>query len=109
MASKATPLISFQGTTGALLSPTVLATDHSLLELDGELDALLDQIQDEIEEQGEASAEAMERFRLFCQVRCKDRSDRQVSQGHGDTCRILQEGVGKIRLTYRRIGARARR
>ena len=79
MASKATPLIPFQGTTSAVSSPTLVVADHSLLELDSELDALLDQIQDEIEEQGEASAEAMERFRLFCQVRCKDRSDRQVS------------------------------
>ena len=97
MGSKVTPLIPFQETTSAVSSPTLVVADHSLLELDSELDALLDQIQDEIEEQGEASAEAMERFRLFCQVRCKDRSDRQVSQGHGDTCRILQEGVGKIR------------
>jgi hypothetical protein len=68
MASKATPLIPFQGTTGALSSPTLVAADHSLLELDSELDALLDQIQDEIEEHGEASAEAMERFQVFCQA-----------------------------------------
>jgi Siphovirus Gp157 len=46
----------------------VVATDHSLLELDGELDALLEQIQDEIEEHGEASTEAMERFQVFCQA-----------------------------------------
>ena len=98
MASKATPLIPFQGTTGALSSPTVVATDHSLLELDSELDALLDQIQDEIEEQGEASAEAMERFQLFCQAMDVkiDRIGRFLT-GHGDTCRILQEGVGKVR------------
>jgi hypothetical protein len=70
MASQATltPLIPFQGATGAPSSPSSIATDHSLLELDSELDALLDQIQDEIEEQGEASAEAMERFQLFCQA-----------------------------------------
>ena len=68
MASKATPLIPFQATPGAQSSPTSVATDHSLLDLDGELDALLDQIQDEIEEHGEASAEAMERFQLFCQA-----------------------------------------
>ena len=92
-----TPLIPFQGTTNAVSSPTLVAADHSLLELDSELDALLDQIQDEIEEQGEASAEAMERFQLFCQATgYKDRSDRQVSQDHGDTYRILQEGVGKV-------------
>jgi hypothetical protein len=61
------PLIPFESTTGAPLSPSAVVTDHSLLELDRELDALLDQIQDEIEELGEASAEAMERFQLFCQ------------------------------------------
>src|ERR1700750_1239551 len=68
IATKATPLIAFQTTTVAPLSPTVVATDHSLLELDSELDALLDRIQDEIEEHGEASAEAMERLQLFCQA-----------------------------------------
>src|SRR5260370_20612871 len=67
MASKATPLFPFQAGQGRP-SPTGVATDHSLLELDSELDALLDQIQDEIEEHGEASAEAMERFQLFCQA-----------------------------------------
>src|SRR5277367_3708408 len=68
MATKATPLIAFQATTVAPLSPNAVATDHSLLELDRELDALLDRIQDEIEEQGEASAEAMERLQLFCEA-----------------------------------------
>src|SRR5271170_3229869 len=68
MATKATPLIAFQPTTVGPSSPTAVATDHSLLELDSELDALLDQIQDEIEELGEASAEAMERFQVFCQA-----------------------------------------
>ena len=98
MASKATPLIPFQGTTSAVSSPTLVAADHSLLELDSELDALLDQIQDEIEEHGEASAEAMERFQVFCQAMdVKDRSDRQISTDHGDAGRTLQEGVGKVR------------
>ena len=70
MATKATatPLISFQHSTDAGPSPTSIASDHSLLELDSELDALLDHIQDEIEEQGEASAEAMNRLQLFCQA-----------------------------------------
>jgi len=68
MATKATPLIAFQATTVAPLSPSAVATDHSLLELDCELDALLDQIQDEIDELGEASAEAMERLQLFCEA-----------------------------------------
>jgi Siphovirus Gp157 len=68
MASRATPLIPFQPTTDVLSSPTAVATDHSLLELDSELDALLDQIQDEIEEHGEASAEAMGCLQLFCQA-----------------------------------------
>jgi hypothetical protein len=70
MATKATitSLIPFQPTTGAPPSPTAVAMDHSLLELDSELDALLDRIQDEIEEQGEASAEAMERLQLFCEA-----------------------------------------
>src|SRR5260370_38623432 len=67
MASKATPLFPFQAGQGRP-SPTGVATDHSLLELDSELDALLDQIQDEIEEHGEASAEAMERLQVFCQA-----------------------------------------
>src|ERR1700719_10428 len=67
MASKTTILGPFQSSTVAT-TPTAVATDHSLLELDSELDALLVQIQDEIEEQGEASAEAMERFQLFCQA-----------------------------------------
>ena len=68
MATKTIPLIAFQPGTVAPFSPTAVATDHSLLELDSELDALLDQIQDEIEEQGEASAESMERLQLFCEA-----------------------------------------
>jgi hypothetical protein len=56
MTTQTAPLLAFQPTTGAPSSPTSIATDHSLLELDSELDALLDQIQDEIEEQGEASS-----------------------------------------------------
>jgi hypothetical protein len=68
MATKTTPLVPFQAASEAQPSPTAVAADHSLLELDTELDALLDQIQDEIEEQGEASAEAMARFQLFCQA-----------------------------------------
>ena len=84
MASKATPLIPFQPTTG----PTVVATDHSLLELDSELDALLDQTQDEIEDHGEATAEAMERLQLFSQAmvmetraeHCKKESARYVAR-----------------------------
>jgi hypothetical protein len=62
------PLIAFQPTTGAPSSPTSIATDHSLLELDNELDALLDQIQDEIEEQGEAGAEGMKRFQRLIEL-----------------------------------------
>ena len=96
MATQTTPPLAFQPTTGAPSSPTSIATEHSLLELDSELDALLDQIQDEIEEQGEASAEAMERFQLFC--RAMDvKIDRQISTDHGDARRILQEGVGTVR------------
>jgi Siphovirus Gp157 len=70
MASQAilTPLSPVQPASGAPSSPTSIATDHSLLELDSDLDGLLDQIQDEIEERGEASAEAMERLQLFCQA-----------------------------------------
>jgi Siphovirus Gp157 len=63
-----TPLSPVQPASGAPSSPTSIATDHSLLELDSDLDGLLDQIQDEIEERGEASAEAMERLQLFCQA-----------------------------------------
>ena len=99
MATKATatPLISFQHSTDAEPSPTSIASDHSLLELDSELDALLDHIQDEIEEQGEASVEAMDRLQLFCQAMDVkvDRIGRflRVMETRADYCRK----VGKVR------------
>jgi hypothetical protein len=68
MAAHATPLIPFQPAIEAEPSPSAVAAEHSLLELDTELDALLDRIEDEIEERGEASADAMARFQLFCQA-----------------------------------------
>jgi hypothetical protein len=88
MASKATPLISFQEATSAVSSPALVATDHSLLELDSELDAPLDQIQDEIEEQGEASAEAMEeRFQWLCQAMDAPYAAGQLGEPNGGvTC-----------------------
>src|SRR5258708_2595637 len=103
MASKATPLIPFQGATGAPSSPTSIAADHSLLELDGELDALLDQVQDEIEEQGEASAEAMERFQLFCQA-----MDVKIDR-IGRFLRIMETRAEHCKKQSARSDARAKR
>jgi hypothetical protein len=103
MATKATPLIAFQATTVAPLSPTAVATDHSLLELDSELDAMLDQIQDEIEEQGEASAEAMERFQLFCQA-----MDVKIDR-IGRFLRIMETRAEYCKKESARYAARARR
>jgi len=105
MATKATitPLFPFQPTTGAPPSPTAVAMDHSLLELDCELDALLDQIQDEIEEQGQASAEAMERFQLFCQA-----MDVKID-GIGRFLRIMETRAEYCRKESARYAARARR
>ena len=103
MASKATPLIAFQPTTGAPSSPTSIATDHSLLELDNELDALLDQIQDEIEEQGEASAEAMERLQLFCQA-----MDVKIDR-IGRFLRVMETRAEYCKKESARYAARAKR
>jgi len=105
MATKATtiPLIPFQSTTGAPLSPTAVATDHSLLELDTELDALLDQIQDEIEELGEASAEAMERFQLFCEA-----MDVKIDR-IGRFLRVMETRAEYCKKESARYAARARR
>ncbi|HTF70681.1 MAG TPA: siphovirus Gp157 family protein [Edaphobacter sp.] len=103
MASQAilTPLIPVQPATGAPSSPTSIATDHSLLELDSELDALLDQSQDEIEEHGEASAEAMERFQLFCQAVKIDRIGRFL--------RIMETRAEYCKKESARYAARAKR
>jgi len=103
MATKATPLIAFQATTVAPLSPTAVATDHSLLELDSELDALLDRIQDEIEELGEASAEAMERLQLFCGA-----MDVKIDR-IGRFLRIMETRAEYCKRESARYAARARR
>jgi len=103
MATKATPLIAFQATTVAPLSPTAIAMDHSLLELDMELDALLDQIQDEIEEVGEASAEAMERLQLFCKA-----MDVKIDR-IGRFLRIMETRAEYCKKESARYAARARR
>ena len=103
MASKVTPLIPFQGATGTLSSPAVVATDHSLLELDSELDALLDRIQDEIEEQGEASAEAMERLQVFCLA-----MDVKIDR-IGRFLRIMETRAEYCKKESARYAARARR
>ena len=103
MASKATPLIPFQGTTSAVSSPTLAAANHSLLELDSELDALLDQIQDEIEEQGEASAEAMERLLLFCQA-----IDVKIDR-IGRFIRVMEMRAEYCKTESARFAARAKR
>jgi Siphovirus Gp157 len=103
MASKATPLIPFQVTTSTLSSPAVVATEHSLLELDSELDAMLDRIQDEIEEQGEASAEAMERLQVFCQA-----MDVKIDR-IGRFLRIMETRAEYCKRESARYAARARR
>ena len=102
MATKATPLIAFQPTTVAPLSPSAIATDHSLLELDSELDALLDQIQDEIEELGEASAETME-LQLFCQA-----MDVKIDR-IGRFLRVMETRAEYCKKESARYAARARR
>jgi Siphovirus Gp157 len=103
MATQTTPPLAFQPTTGAPSSPTSIATEHSLLELDSELDALLDQIQDEIEEQGEASAEAMERFQLFCRA-----MDVKIDR-IGRFLRIMETRAEFCKKESARYAARAKR
>src|ERR1700756_618338 len=103
MANKATPLIPFQGTTSAVSSPTLVAADQSLLELDFELDALLDEIQDEIEEHGEASAEAMERLQLFGQA-----MDVKIDR-IGRFLRIMETRAEYCKRESARYASRARR
>jgi hypothetical protein len=49
-------------------TPSSVASENSLFELDAELDFLLEQIEDEIEERGEATPESMKRMQLFCQA-----------------------------------------
>jgi hypothetical protein len=105
MATKATAtaLIPFQPPTDVWSSPTSIATDHSLLELDSELDALLEQIQDEIEEQGEASAKAMERFQLFCQA-----MDLKIDR-IGRFLRVMETRAEYCKKESARYAARAKR
>jgi hypothetical protein len=103
MATKGIPLIAFQPTTVTPLSPTAVATDHSLLELNGELDALLDQIQDEIEERGEASAEAMERLQLFCRA-----MDVKIDR-IGRFLRVMETRAEYCKKESARYAARAKR
>src|ERR1700761_113534 len=53
-------------------TPSSVASENSLFELDAELDFLLEQIEDEIEEHGEATPESMKRMQLFCQAMSVD-------------------------------------
>lgn len=99
----ATPLIPFQTPTCLPSSPTSVATDHSLLELDSELDALFEQIQDETEEQGEASAEAMDRFQLFCQA-----MDLKIDR-IGRFLRVMETRAEYCKNESARYAARAKR
>jgi hypothetical protein len=103
MATQTTPLIALQPTSGAPASPTSIATDHSLLDLDNELDALLDQIQDEIEEQGESSAEAIERLQLFCKA-----MDVKIDR-IGRFLRIMETRAEYCKKESARFAARAKR
>jgi Siphovirus Gp157 len=97
------PIPFEQDKTAQQRSPTAIANDHSLLELDGELDALLDQIQDEIDENGEASAEAMERLQLFCQA-----MDVKVDR-IGRFLRIMETRAEHCKKEAARYATRARR
>ena len=103
MATQATYLIPSQPTSEAPASPTAIATDHSLLELDFELDALLDEIQDEIDEHGEATAEAMERLQLFSQA-----MDVKIDR-IGRFLRIMETRAEYCKRESARYASRARR
>ena len=103
MATQATYLIPSQPTSEAPASPTAIATDHSLLELDFELDALLDEIQDEIGEHGEATAEAMERLQLFSQA-----MDVKIDR-IGRFLRIMETRAEYCKKESARYAARAKR
>ena len=103
METQTTPLIALQPTSWSPPSPTSIATDRSLLELDSEFDALLDQIQDEIDEQGEASAEAMERFQLFCQA-----MDVKIDR-IGRFLRVMETRAKYCKKESARYAARAKR
>ena len=49
-------------------TPSSIARDNSLFEVDAELDLVMEQIEDEIEEHGEATPESTERMQLFCEA-----------------------------------------
>src|ERR1700747_958714 len=53
-------------------TPSRVARENSLFELDAELDFLLEQIEDEIEEQGEATPEPMNRMACFRQCSTRE-------------------------------------
>ena len=80
----------------------LIASSHSLFEIDTELDVLLDEIQEEVEFRGEASEELMIRFRQFCQARGEkvDRIGRFV--------RILEFREQFCRTEAARLNDRAR-
>jgi hypothetical protein len=62
------PPVEAEAQPAPIATPSSVANDNSLFELDAELDFLLDQIEDEIEEHGEATPESMKRMQLFCQA-----------------------------------------
>jgi len=99
----ATSLIPFHPSTDVGPSPTSIASDHSLFELDSELDTLLDQIQDEIEKQGEASTEAMDRLQFFCQA-----MDVKVDR-IGRFLKVMETRAEYCRKESARYAARAKR
>ncbi len=80
----------------------LIASSHSLFEIDTELDALLDEIQGEVECRGEASEELTIRFRQFCQAHGE-----KVDQ-IGHFIRILEFREQFCRTEAARLNDRAR-
>ena len=62
------PVLPFSSAQEKKSVAEIIASDHSLLEIDRELDILFDQMQDELEENGVASSDSVARFHAFCEA-----------------------------------------
>ena len=60
------PVLPFSSAQEKKSVSELIASDHSLLEIDRELDIPFDQMQDEFEETGVASPDSVARFHAFC-------------------------------------------
>ena len=80
----------------------LIATSHSLFEIDTELDALLDDIQEELELRGEASKGLTDRLQQFCQAH-SDKVDRL-----GRFVRMMEAREQFCRAEVARLTDRAR-